>query len=164
MPNIKGGKKHKRNKKQNNLGEKTLRLKDEGQEYAQIKKCNGNCRFDVLCFDGKERKAIMCGKMRKKKFVHANDIVLVSIREWQDSICDIIDNYDVNLARKLKDKGLVPKSINLDVDNQYSSDDDDNNLGIVFSTNLPDSSDDEKLEKVDSDEATTDEDIDVADI
>ena len=164
MPNIKGGKKHKRNKKQNNFGEKTLRLKDEGQEYAQIKKCNGNCRFDVLCFDGKERKAIMCGKMRKKKFVRANDIVLVSIREWQDSICDIIDNYDANLARKLKDKGLVPKSINLDVDNQYSSDDDDNNLGIVFSTNLPDSSDDEKLEKVDSDEATTDEDIDVADI
>ena len=164
MPNIKGGKKHKRNKKQNNFGEKTLRLKDEGQEYAQIKKCNGNCRFDVLCFDGKERKAIMCGKMRKKKFVHTNDIVLVSIREWQDGICDIIDNYDVNLARKLKDKGLVPKSINLDVDNQYSSDDDDNNLGIVFSTNLPDSSDDEKLEKVDSDEATTDEDIDVADI
>ena len=164
MPNIKGGKKHKRNKKQNNFGEKTLRLKDEGQEYAQIKKCNGNCRFDVLCFDGKERKAIMCGKMRKKKFVRANDIVLVSIREWQDGICDIIDNYDVNLARKLKDKGLVPKSINLDVDNQYSSDDDDNNLGIVFSTNLPDSSDDEKLEKVDSDEATTDEDIDVADI
>lgn len=164
MPNIKGGKKHKRNKKQNNFAEKTLRLKEEGQEYAQIKKCNGNCRFDVLCFDGKERKAIMCGKMRKKKFVRANDIVLVSIREWQDSICDIIDNYDVNLARKLKDKGLVPKSINLDVDNQYSSDDDDNNLGIVFSTNLPDSSDDEKLEKVDSDEATTDEDIDVADI
>jgi len=163
MPNIKGGKKHKRNKKQNNFGEKTLRLKDEGQEYAQIKKCNGNCRFDVLCFDGKERKAIMCGKMRKKKFVRANDIVLVSIREWQDSICDIIDNYDANLARKLKDKGLVPKSINLDVDNQYSSDDDDN-LGIVFSTNLPDSSDDEKLEKVDSDEDATDEDIDVADI
>jgi translation initiation factor 1A len=105
----------------------------------------------------------MCGKMRKKKFVHTNDIVLVSIREWQDGICDIIDNYDVNLARKLKDKGLVPKSINLDVDNQYSSDDDDN-LGIVFSTNLPDSSDDEKLEKVDSDETETDEDIDVADI
>ena len=101
--------------------------------------------------------------MRKKKFVRANDIVLVSIREWQDSICDIIDNYDANLARKLKDKGLVPKSINLDVDNQYSSDDDDN-LGIVFSTNLPDSSDDEKLEKVGSDEDATDEDIDVADI
>ena len=34
MPNTKGGKKHKRNKKQNDYFEKTLRLKEEGQEYA----------------------------------------------------------------------------------------------------------------------------------
>ena len=105
MPNIKGGKKHKRNKN-HNPAEKTLRLKEEGQEYAQITRCKGNCRFDVLCFDGKKRMAIMCGAMRKRKFVNANDIVLVSLREWQDSICDIIDNYDENLTRKLKEKGL----------------------------------------------------------
>jgi len=163
MPNVKGGKKHKRNKNQN-IQPKNLRLKEEGQEYAQIKKCKGNCRFDVICFDGKERMAIMCGKMRKRRFVKAKDIVLVSLREWQDSVCDIIDNYDENLTRKLKEKGLVPKSINIDVDNQYSSDDDDD-MGIVFSTNMPDSSDDEeKLEKVDSDETTSEEDIEVDDI
>ena len=51
MPNKKGGKKHKRNKKQDDTYEKTLRLKEEGQEYAQIIKCLGNCRFNVLCFD-----------------------------------------------------------------------------------------------------------------
>ena len=163
MPNVKGGKKHKRNKNQN-IQPKNLRLKEEGQEYAQIKKCKGNCRFDVICFDGKERMAIMCGKMRKRRFVNTKDIVLVSLREWQDSVCDIIDNYDVNLVRKLKDKGLVPKSINIDVDTQYSSDDDDD-MGIVFSTNMPDSSDDEeKLEKVDSDETASEEDIEVDDI
>jgi len=163
MPNVKGGKKHKRNKNQN-IQPKNLRLKEEGQEYAQIKKCKGNCRFDVICFDGKERMAIMCGKMRKRRFVKAKDIVLVSLREWQDSVCDIIDNYDENLTRKLKEKGLVPKSINIDVDNQYSSDD-DGDMGIVFSTNMPDSSDDEeKLEKVDSDETTSEEDIEVDDI
>jgi len=168
MPNIKGGKKHKRNKNHNPT-EKALRLKEEGQEYAQITRCKGNCRFDVLCFDGKKRMAIMCGKMRKRRFVNAKDIVLVSLREWQDSICDIIDNYDANLVRKLKDKGLVPKSINIDVDTQYSSDDDDN-MGFVFSTNIPDSSsdDEETLEKekkkVDSDETTSEDDIDVDDI
>ena len=78
-----------------------------------------------------------------------------------------IDNYDENLVRKLKDKGLVPKSINIDVDTQYSSDDDDN-MGFVFSTNIPDSSsdDEETLEKkkVDSDETTSEDDIDVDDI
>ena len=58
MPNTKGGKKHKRNKKQNDYVEKALRLKEEDQEYAQITRCLGNCRFTVMCFDGKERKSI----------------------------------------------------------------------------------------------------------
>ena len=167
MPNTKGGKKHKRNKNQN-IVSKNLRLKEEGQEYAQIKKCKGNCRFDVLCFDGKERMAIMCGAMRKRKFVNVNDIVLVSLRDWQDSVCDIIDNYDENLARKLKEKGLVPKSINLDVDNQYSDDDEDN-MGFIWSTDMPDSESDEEeniIKTSSSDEEESEEDgkIDLDDI
>ena len=164
MPNTKGGKKHKRNKNQN-IVSKNLRLKEEGQEYAQIKKCKGNCRFDVLCFDGKERMAIMCGAMRKRKFVNVNDIVLVSLREWQDSVCDIIDNYDENLTRKLKEKGLVPKSINLDVDNQYSDDDEDN-MTFVFSTDIPDSESDEEIEESSSEESEESDDgkIDIDDI
>ena len=164
MPNTKGGKKHKRNKNQN-IVSKNLRLKEEGQEYAQIKKCKGNCRFDVLCFDGKERMAIMCGAMRKRKFVNVNDIVLVSLRDWQDSVCDIIDNYDENLARKLKEKGLVPKSINLDVDNQYSDDDEDN-MTFVFSTDIPDSESDEEIEESSSEESDELDDgkIDIDDI
>ena len=32
-----------------------------------------------------------------------NDIVLVSLRDFQDDVCDIIDNYDENGARKLKE-------------------------------------------------------------
>ena len=156
MPNTKGGKKHKGNKNQN-IVSKNLRLKEEGQEYAQIKKCKGNCRFDVLCFDGKERMAIMCGAMRKRKFVNVNDIVLVSLRDWQDSVCDIIDNYDENLARKLKEKGLVPKSINLDVDNQYSDDDEDN-MTFVFSTDIPDS--DEEIEEIEESSSEESDELD----
>ena len=51
--NQKGGKKHKRGKKEYNES-KTLRLKEDGQEYAQITACKGNCRFTVMCFDGKK--------------------------------------------------------------------------------------------------------------
>jgi len=163
MPNTKGGKKHKRNKKQNDTFEKTLRLKEEGQEYAQITKCLGNCRFNVMCFDGKERMATMCGGMRKRRFVNQNDIVLVSLRDWQDSKCDIIDNYDDNLTRKLKDKGLVPDSIKIDADNNYSSDDDDN-LGFVFSTDIPISESDEDKNDISDDESSEEEMIDIDDI
>jgi len=163
MPNTKGGKKHKRNKKQNDTFEKTLRLKEEGQEYAQITKCLGNCRFTVMCFDGKERMATMCGGMRKRRFVNQNDIVLVSLRDWQDSKCDIIDNYDDNLTRKLKDKGLVPDSIKIDADNNYSSDDDDN-LGFVFSTDIPNSESDEEKKDTSDEESSEEEMIDIDDI
>ena len=149
-------------RKQDDTFEKNLRLKEEGQEYAQIIKCLGNCRFNVLCFDGKERMATMCGTMRKRRFINQDDIVLVSLRDWQDAKCDIIDNYDENLVRKMKDKGLVPDSIKLDVDKQYSDDDDDN-LGFVFSTDIPNSESDE--EKNDSsDEESSEEEIDIDEI
>ena len=164
MPNTKGGKKHKRNKKQNDYVEKTLRLKEEGQEYAQITKCLGNCRFTVMCFDGKERMATMCGGMRKRRFVNQNDIVLVSLREWQDEKCDIIDNYDDNLTKKLKSKGLVPDSIKLDSDKPNDLDIDDDNMGFVFSTDIPNSDEEEIIKNSSSDEESEEEKIDIDDI
>ncbi len=164
MPNTKGGKKHKRNKKQNDYVEKTLRLKEEGQEYAQITKCLGNCRFTVMCFDGKERMATMCGGMRKRRFVNQNDIVLVSLRDWQDEKCDIIDNYDDNLTKKLKSKGLVPDSIKLDSDKPNDLDIDDDNMGFVFSTDIPNSDEEEIIKNSSSDEESEEEKIDIDDI
>ena len=164
MPNTKGGKKHKRNKKQNDFIEKTLRLKEEGQEYAQITKCLGNCRFTVMCFDGKERLATMCGGMRKRRFVNQNDIVLVSLRYWQDEKCDIIDNYDDNLTKKLKSKGLVPDSIKLDLDKSNDLDLDDDNLGFVFSTDMPDSDDEDIIKESTSEEEEEEEKLDIDNI
>lgn len=165
MPNIKGGKKHKRNKKHNDFIEKALRLKEENQEYAQITRCLGNCRFTVMCFDGKERLATMCGSMRGRKFINQNDIVLVSLREWQDEKCDIIDNYNDNHTKKLKSQGLIPDSIKLDFDKSNDLELDDDNLGFVFSTDIPDSDEEENIEKSSSsEEESEDEKIDVNDI
>ena len=56
----------------------------------------------VECCDGKTRAAILCGAMRKRKFINQGQIVLVSIREWQDDICDIIDSYEDSHAKRLK--------------------------------------------------------------
>ena len=130
--NKKGGKKHKRGKKEYNES-KTLRLKEDGQEYAQITACKGNCRFTVMCFDGKERMAIMCGAMRKREFVNMKDVVLVSLRDFQDDKCDIIDKYDENQVRKLKEMSQVPDSIKLTDENEYFDEDD----GIEFVSELP---------------------------
>ena len=116
--NQKGGKKHKRGKKDNQYS-KPLRVKEDGQEYAQIKACKGNSRFDVICFDGKERMAILCGAMKKRKFVNLRDVVLVSLRDFQDDKCDIIDVYDDSHVSLLKEQGQIPDHIKLEEDNGY---------------------------------------------
>jgi len=169
MPNNKGGKRYKRNKNQVQEN-KNIRFKDisQLQEYAQITKCNGNCKFDVLCFDGKKRMAIMCGGMKKKKYVNQNDIVLVSLREWQDSICDIIDKYSATDVQKLKQKNLIPKSIKLEEKNDIDDDIMDDNQGFVFDYSMPiedslsDKSSDEESES--ESESENEDKIDIDDI
>lgn len=129
--NIKGGKKHKRNK--NYASEnKTLRLKEPGQEYAKVINCKGNCRFDVLCCDGKTRAAILCGAMRKRKFINQGQLILVSIRDFQDDVCDIIDSYEESQAKRLKSEKEIPDTFILGEENPYDSDD-----NIEFVTDLP---------------------------
>jgi len=136
--NVKGGKKHKRNKNYTSEN-KSLRLKEEGQEYAKVTRCKGNCRFDVECCDGKNRAAILCGSMRKRKFINQGQLVLVSIREWQDDICDIIDSYEESHAKRLKSEKELPDSFRLGDDNPYDENDD----GVDFVMNIPGESDEE---------------------
>jgi len=168
MPNNKGGKKYKRNK---NVAQenKTTRLKDENesQEYAQITKALGNCRFDVMCFDGKSRLATMCGKMRKRVFVNQGELVLVSLRDWQDSKCDIIEKYNPNDVQKFKKMKCIPDFIKFE-ETVIVEEDDHDNMGNPFTMDIPSDSSDEEEEfidkKISSDESESDDDIDVDEI
>ena len=163
MPNNKGGKKYKRNKqvvKEN----KNTRFKDENesQEYAQITRPLGNCRFEVMCFDGKTRLATICGKMRKRVFVNQGEFILVSLRDWQDSKCDIIDKYNANDVQKLKQKKCIPDFIKFE-ESKNDSDEEDNDLGFTFTMDMP--SDSEEEEEIKSeDENSSDDNIDINDI
>ena len=117
-------------------------------------------RFDVECCDGKTRSAILCGTMRKRKFINQGQLVLVSIREWQDDVCDIIDTYEDSHAKRLKSEKEIPESFqNLGEDNPYDVDDD----GIEFDMGMPDDSDDEIKETVEEEEEV-DDGIDIDDI
>ena len=142
MVNKKGGKKHKKNKNKT-FETKTLRFKEDGQEYAQITCTKGNCRFDVKCFDGKDRMAILCGSMRKRRFVNLRDVVLVSLRDFQDSVCDIIDNYDDNQVRELKKLKEIPDSIKLEETTMF----DEDGMDDIFDTSLPPDELEEDLEE-----------------
>ena len=149
MVNKKGGKKHKKGKKSSQFETKQLRFKEDGQEYAQIIKMKGNCRFDVKCFDGKDRIAILCGKMRKRVFVNMKDIVLVSIRDFQDDKCDIIDLYDDTHVHQLKSGNHIPEFIKSGEDNEFCEEIDG---GIEFSMDVPEDESSSDSEEIDLDD------------
>lgn len=70
-------------------------MKEEGQEYAAVRKINGGGRFNVIGADKVERIGIARATLkRNKKFIEVNQLILVSLRDFEEKFCDIIDIYD----------------------------------------------------------------------
>ena len=79
-------------------------------EYAQVVKMLGNGRLEALCFDGEKRLAHIRGKLRKKVWINQGDIILLSLRDYQDEKGDVILKYSADEARSLKAYGELPES------------------------------------------------------
>jgi translation initiation factor 1A len=71
----------------------------------------GNGRLEAHCMDGVKRLCHIRGKMRKKVWVNAGDVVLVGLREYQDEKADVILKYAADEARSLKAYGELPESV-----------------------------------------------------
>ncbi|KAI5451141.1 Translation initiation factor 1A [Naganishia albida] len=122
----KGGKNRRRGKNENDDEKRELVFKEDGQEYAQVTKMLGNGRLEAQCFDGEKRLAHIRGKMRKKVWINQGDIILISLREFQDEKADVIVKYTVEEARNLKQYGELPDTTKInEQDAAYGGDDDD---------------------------------------
>ena len=92
----------------------------------------GNGRLEAYCFDGVTRLGHIRGKMRKKVWVGAGDIILVSLREYQDGKVDIIHKYNADEARSLKAYGELPESARInETTMDVSMDADEDDIGFV---------------------------------
>jgi len=141
--NKKGGKKGKKGKRPTEQAERKIVLKEELQEYCQITKLLGNCRLEGNCFDGKTRICNIRGSMRKKIWIKVGDIVIVSLREFEDNKCDIIYLYQAKEVKKLVKMGELPDGIKineLDVEDEKVGD-----IGFDFEESGDE--EDEELEK-----------------
>jgi translation initiation factor 1A len=88
-----------------------LRLKEDGQEYAQVTRELGDGRFLARCFDGTERLCIIRGKMqhgRSKVWIATGAVVLVGLRDYQDGKADIFFKFAMDEVRVLKMMGELP--------------------------------------------------------
>ena len=136
--NIRGGNKKKRGKNGINELHRNLDYAVDGQYYAQVFKILGSGRFMVKCYetDKKTKEFVLSekichvrGKMRKKVWVNDNDLVLISIREFDTKKGDIIHKYTYNEAKQLIKQNLIPSielvngkvEENNDINFEYSS-------------------------------------------
>ena len=90
-------------------------------EYAQVLKMLGNGRLEALCFDGEKRLAHIRGKLRKKVWINQGDIILLSLRDYQDEKGDVILKYSADEARSLKAYGELPESAKINETDTYDS-------------------------------------------
>ena len=130
-----GGKNRRRGKGDGEESKRELEFKEDGQEYAQVVRMLGNGRCECFCFDGVTRLGHIRGKMRKKVWITAGDIVLCGLREFQDEKVDIIHKYSADEARNLKQYGELPETANINqtaIDIAMADDDDKEDIGIDF--------------------------------
>ena len=108
----KGGKNRKRGKNEADDDKRELVFKEDGQEYAQVTRMLGNGRCEAICVDGTRRLCHIRGKMHKKVWIAAGDIVLVGLRDYQDDKADVI-KYMNDVACLLKAYGELPETLRL---------------------------------------------------
>ncbi|CAM8904709.1 unnamed protein product [Rhodiola kirilowii] len=90
-----------------------LIFKEDGQEYAQVLRMLGNGRCEATCIDGTKRLCHIRGKMHKKVWIAAGDIILVGLRDYQDDKADVILKYMPDEARLLKAYKELPENTRL---------------------------------------------------
>jgi translation initiation factor 1A len=108
--------------------DKVLTLKEKEQEYGEVLKTLGDLRMNVYCYDDKIRIGRICGRIKKRTRITVGDIVLVSLRVWQDDKCDIIEKYNEDDVKKLKKLKQLPAKLQQD----KNSDEEEDKYNIVF--------------------------------
>lgn len=84
---------------------------DDYSSYAYVKENNGSGHFRVLCADGSERMGVLRGSMRKRVWIRRGDIVLVTLRDFQDTKADIVHKYSSLEVTRLAGMKEIPESL-----------------------------------------------------
>jgi translation initiation factor 1A len=132
MPKAKGSKKPKHARHSDTHSKAELLLREEGQEYAQAGRMLGNGRLEAICFDGKTRMAHIRGKLLKRVWISTGDVILVTLRDFQDGKADVVHKYNPDQVRQLKQKGEIPTGIKVS-EVGFDEDADSDSVEFVFS-------------------------------
>ena len=113
--NTKGGKNFKK-QKNGPSRERELLFRENEQEYARVIKQLGDGRFECQIFNTDSEITVIgkiCGSMRKRVWIIAGDVVLVSKRSFDSTSCDIIYKYTYDESLSLRSLEEIPLNVNL---------------------------------------------------
>lgn len=102
-----------RGKNENESFKRELIFKEDGQEYASVTKMLGNGWLETIGCDGTKRLGHIRGAFRKKVWIGVGDVILLSLRDYQDEKADIILKYTPDEARLLKSYGEIPENLKI---------------------------------------------------
>lgn len=122
MRNQSGGKKHKKQGNAAASARDEMVFADGEQNYAQVTRILGHSKFNVIVytphqklkgeFTAEEMIAnVRPGLKKKRMFVNKDSILIVSKRDFQDKVCDILHVYTNNQCHILKKKNCIPVSL-----------------------------------------------------
>ena len=136
-----------RNKKQkkylNNSRNNDYNLDKTNEEYAIVIKLLGNCRVSLFTNSGNECIGIIRGSLRKfskRILIEKGDIVVVSLRDYQNNKVDIVHKFNREQIQSLINEKILAQSIINFYNNKtkFEKLDNNNNVdddGLVFDNN-----------------------------
>ena len=87
--------------------------KKVNEMFALAQQILGGRRVTVLCADGETRMARIPGKMRRRQWVRAGDLIIVWPWDFQDSKADVKHRYTKTQAMYLSRKGVLPDDVDM---------------------------------------------------
>lgn len=124
----------KKNKGKSNKGATELIFKGEFQEYVRVLKLLGDGRLEGQMFseDGKKLLCIIRGTMRKRVWIKKDDVILVSLRDFEKDKADVILKYNDEDVRKLIAYKELPPGLRLGIqDNEEEVDFDEETIDTI---------------------------------
>lgn len=109
-PKAKHAKRAKKGKKTRYPQTRRLEFAEDGDLYAVVLKNLGDCRMELECSDNNIRIGVVRGKFRKRVWIKQKDIVLASLRSFQDDKVDIIHKYNDSEAKQLANLQEIPEN------------------------------------------------------
>jgi initiation factor 1A len=74
-------------------GTNELVIADDDSCFPIVKENNGSLHFRIMCQDNVKRLGILRSNMRKRSWFRKGDIIMLTLRDYQNSKADIVHNF-----------------------------------------------------------------------